>query len=229
MACSRGKANPNPHTKLLLFADSGGYCQNPNCNVGLFFDLKETSFHIAEMAHIISAGEDGPRKKGVSQEEKGNFQNLILLCPSCHTTIDKAEKDYPVELLKEWKQRHSDKIKKLFEIKEVESRIDAHKLVLPYFDENKAIFENYGPQNENNMNPESEAPLLWIDKVHKYILPNNRKILNIIEVNYSLLNEDERVTFNIFKQHILDLENRHLNNVVIDGQQFPSEITQIFT
>ena len=87
MTCKRGKASPDAHTKLRLFADSGGYCQNPNCNVNLFLNIGEADFHIAEMAHIISAGDLGPRSKNLTKEQKGEFLNLILLCPNCHTKI----------------------------------------------------------------------------------------------------------------------------------------------
>lgn len=81
MACNRGKANPNAQTKLRLFADSGGYCQRPDCSNRLFVDTKTTNVHLAEMAHIIAAGSDGPRADGsFTDEQKGSYENLLLLC-----------------------------------------------------------------------------------------------------------------------------------------------------
>ncbi|MCY0967968.1 HNH endonuclease [Chryseobacterium wangxinyae] len=228
MSCSRGKANPNANTKLRLFASSGGYCQNPTCTQPLFYDEDFTSYHIAEMAHIISAGISGPRTENITEEEKGDFDNLILLCPTCHTKIDKAESDYPADKIIEWKNNHQERIRKIFNIVKVESRKQARKLIIHNIDENKAIFELYGPNLEESKNPEFENHGIWTQKILSIILPNNRKIVDTIVVNYSLLNSDEVATFNIFKQHVIDFENRHLNSSCIDGIQYPIKMNDIF-
>src|SRR5438552_18629054 len=96
MACSRGKAAPDDQTKLRLFASSGGYCQHPDCLRELFVDAASQSIHIAEMAHIIAASEDGPRAvANMSAARRGRYENLILLCPACHTISDRAVVRYP--------------------------------------------------------------------------------------------------------------------------------------
>ena len=96
MPCSRGQANPDRNTTLRLFADSGGYCQRPECASRLFVDTGTKNVHIAEMAHIIAASDDGPRADAkASAAEKGSYDNLILLCANCHTSIDKAPEDFP--------------------------------------------------------------------------------------------------------------------------------------
>ena len=223
MSCKRGKANPDAHTKLQLFADSGGYCQNPDCNKNLFIHIKEKKrFHIAEMAHIFGASSDGPRPdESLSSEERGKYENLILLCPNCHSVIDKAEEEYPDQLISEWKSKHTDKIKGLFNIKEYGSRNEVRKIIEPLLNENQTIFNEYGPMTEERYNPESELPFLWKKKIHQFILPNNRKILSIIEMNYELLNDTEVKTFEVFKQHVHDFESKHLNQEDINGKQFP--------
>jgi len=92
MTCLKGRVNPSTTTKLRLFADSGGFCQNPSCLQPLFKDFEDDTIHIAEMAHIISAGDSGPRSDSDKTDDaKAAYTNLILLCPSCHTQIDKAE------------------------------------------------------------------------------------------------------------------------------------------
>ena len=105
MACPNGKATPDSHTKLRLFANSGGYCQNPNCNQNLFFNIGDSNFHIAEMAHVFCGGDAGPRlNRKLTDSERGDYSNLILLCPTCHTMIDKAEKEYPDYKIIIWKE-----------------------------------------------------------------------------------------------------------------------------
>jgi len=229
MSCTRGEASPNSHTKLKLFADSGGYCQNPECNDNLFLTIGKADFHIAEMAHIISAGEKGPRTDlKLSKADKGDFSNLILLCPTCHTKIDKAESEYPEILIKQWKISHSSKINSLFNIKLFNTRQEARQSVVPILNENKTIFDTYGPLTDERYNPESEIPQLWLSKIQQVILPNNRKLLRILDANYPLLSEEEIKTTELFRQHVLDFEAKHINKENINGLQFPSQLQNVF-
>ena len=229
MSCKRGKANPDQNTKLRLFADSGGYCQNPNCNTNLFQSTGKKDFHIAEMAHIISAGDRGPRSDStLTKEQKGNYSNLILLCPNCHTTIDKAENDYPQTLIIKWKNEHTDNIKKIFNIKKYGTRREAREVIYPILLENRFIFETWGPLTDSRYNPESEIADKWKFKLLENILPNNRKILNIIESNFDLLKAEEISSYAAFKQHVNDLEARHITKKNINTSLFPTNFDNIF-
>lgn len=229
MSCTRGKANPDQHTKLKLFADSGGYCQNPDCNTNLFLAVGATEFHIAEMAHIISVGDDGPRSDDtIEKEVKGDFSNLILLCPTCHTKIDKAEVEFPESLIKIWKKNHGQKINSLFNIKHYNTRLEARKSILPILNQNRTIFETYGPLTDERFNPESEIPKIWLSKIHQHILPNNRKLVALFDTNYSLLSMEEIETIELFRLHVLDFESKHINNEEINGLQFPQKLNQVF-
>jgi len=229
MYCNRGKASPNPYVKLQLFADSGGYCQNPECNLALFHSLGESKFHIAEMAHIIGASKDGPRNKiHLKTIDKGKFENLILLCPNCHTMIDKAENEFSDNLLKKWKSNHSLKIQTLFGIKKYDSRDAIRQVLKKIMLENKVIFDTVGPLTEERFNPESENPKKWKKGILSTILPNNRKLLQIIEVNYDLLKPDEEIVFANFKQHVRDFEDKHINDNELSGATFPIKMNNIF-
>lgn len=229
MPCKRGKASPNPYVKLQLFADSGGYCQNPECNLALFHNIGESNFHIAEMAHIIGASNDGPRSStSLKAIDKGKFENLILLCPNCHTKIDKAENEFSDDLLKKWKLNHSSKIQSIFGIKEYKDRLEIKQVVKKIMLENKVLFDRFGPLTDERFNPESEFPKKWREGIHTTILPNNRKLLQIIEVNYTLLNPGEEIMFAEFKQHVRDFEDKHINNNEISGATFPIKMNNIF-
>ena len=230
MSCKRGKASLDSHTKLQLFADSAGFCQNPECNINLFLSIGSSDFHIAEMAHIISSSDDGPRSdKKISKEQKGNFSNLIILCPTCHTKIDKSELEFPDSLVLKWKTTHSQKINSLFNIKQFENRLEARQSILPLLNENKTIFEIYGPLTDERFNPESEMPKIWKSKIHLSILPNNRKLLSIFDANYDLLKAEELKTVEIFRQHVSDFESKHVNHEEINGLQFPKKLHHTFT
>ena len=96
MPCSRGAASPNAHTQRRLFAASAGYCQNPGCSNELFINASGKSIHVAEMAHVFAATDGGPRtNRALSEEERGSFENLVMLCANCHTMVDKAPEAFP--------------------------------------------------------------------------------------------------------------------------------------
>lgn len=68
---------------------------------------------IGEQAHIVAESVDGPR--GLSDlplDQRSTYPNLILLCPTCHTKIDKAPEDYPVDVLLRCKAEHEAWVRK---------------------------------------------------------------------------------------------------------------------
>ncbi len=229
MSCPRGKATPDAHTKLRLFADSGGRCQNPNCLADLFLTLGESNIHIAEMAHVFSASDEGPRADTrLSEAERGAYENLLLLCPTCHTKVDKAEKEFPDSLILKWKQQHKNKIRELFGVVEYRTRQDARSGIEPLLAENRMIFEKYGPETAERYNPESDMPTIWKRKIITKLLPNNRQLLRILDRNRSYLREDELRTLELFRQHVDDFEAKHLEESSSSGMRFPAEFSKIF-
>lgn len=229
MSCLKGRVNPSTTTKLRLFADSGGFCQNPSCLQPLFKDLEDDTIHIAEMAHIISAADDGPRADfGKIDDEKAAYSNLILLCPSCHTEIDKAEKHFPETLLQSWKSEHKERIQKTFGIIKCPDRSSARRIAQRFLRENKVVFDEYGPMGDDRFNPESSLPKLWSMKVLEAIIPNNRKLISLCDVNENLLTEEELIVLEYFRQHVADLEARHVSRLDVCGKMFPAEMSDIF-
>ncbi|MEE1083528.1 MAG: ABC-three component system protein [Paludibacteraceae bacterium] len=106
-----GARDYKPNDLKRLFALSGCECANPSCNNKLI--AKDYNSILGEICHIEAASSDGPRfNPKQTNDERRSFDNLILLCESCHKIIDNKanEKDYPVELLKKWKKNHQEKI-----------------------------------------------------------------------------------------------------------------------
>lgn len=227
--CEKGRIAPLTETKLRLFADSGGFCQNPGCLSELFRDIEDTTVHIAEMAHIISAADVGPRADiSLTPEERGRYSNLILLCPTCHTIIDKAEDKYPETLVAKWKQMHKQKITSAFGVIAFDSREGARSFIRPLLDENRMIFETYGPMTDERFNPESSMPAQWLRKIRVKIIPNNRRLLDACDANTNFLSSDERKTVERFRQHVDDFEAKHLGETDQNGSQFPTEMERVF-
>ncbi|WP_172591445.1 hypothetical protein [Shewanella xiamenensis] len=229
MANARGKASPNAHTQRRLFASSAGYCQNPSCSKKLFDEANGKKFLIAELAHVFAAQDDGPRANvKLSEEERGAFENLIVLCANCHTMVDKAPDAFPDSMMRRWKRDHEQKLLNLFGIQKFKDRQTARNSVYKLLIENRTVFEMYGPHIEQANNPESGAAEQWKRKVLTIIIPNSRKILSIVDTNNHLLSDDEEVTKEIFRQHIDDLEAFHIEEVRQDSSRFPLKMANIF-
>lgn len=100
--------------------------------------------------------------------------------------------------------------------------------ILPLMKQNKVIFKMYGPDNDYRFNPESEEAIVWKEKVRDQILPNNRKILAILDENKHLLTASELMILEKFRQHVNDLERRHLRGDYSGGGiKFPQEMETI--
>ena len=96
-------------------------------------------------------------------------------------------------------------------------------------DENFFIFDEYGPDNEYRFDPESEQALVWQRKVLSRILPNNRKILFILDKNSGMLSTHEKSVLEDFRQHVEEMEARHLGDTSTVARRFPAGMEKIFT
>lgn len=228
MACPRGAASPDAQTQRRLFAASAGYCQNPNCANELFVDAAGKSLHIAEMAHVFAASDGGPRARlGLTEAERGGFENLVMLCSNCHTTVDKAPEAYPDAVILGWKRDHANRLQALFGAIKFNSRSDARTAIEPPLAENRAIFEQYGPHANDAFNPESGAAEQWKRKMLTRLLPNSRRMLVILDANHHLLGSEEKSTLERFRQHIDDLEAFHIEGRKEDASRFPTAIVVV--
>lgn len=97
----------------------------------------------------------------------------------------------------------------------------------PYFLENKEIFDTYGPMTDERFNPESEFPAIWRRKIQEFILPNNKKIVDLLERDLHLLEKWELEVFMRYKQHVNDFSAKHTGASLVSGLAFPSEIYTI--
>jgi len=96
-------------TKLLLAFRSGNKCAFPDCPQTLTEESPSGSSPtlIGEAAHVKGEKPDAPRYDSMqTEEERNSYENLIYLCPTHHTLIDKQEIDFSVEILCNMKISH---------------------------------------------------------------------------------------------------------------------------
>jgi hypothetical protein len=92
----------NNRDKEKLYAKSGNMCAL--CRKQLF---SENGTKLGEICHIEAVGEDGLRyNPKLTEEYINSYDNLILLCPTCHTLIDSKvnEATYTVATLQNIKK-----------------------------------------------------------------------------------------------------------------------------
>lgn len=86
-----------------LFARSGNQCAFPGCTAAL---VNEKNQFIAQVCHIEAAEAGGERfNAGKTDEQRRQYENLILLCYPHHIETDDV-KTFPVERLREIKVAH---------------------------------------------------------------------------------------------------------------------------
>lgn len=98
-------------TQRILFAQSGGICSMPDCNLPIIVSENGKKSNIANLAHIEAYHPDGSRfNPKLSEDERNNEENLIVVCGNCHKKIDDFPEIYTVDKLKKIKKDHISKI-----------------------------------------------------------------------------------------------------------------------
>jgi hypothetical protein len=92
-----------------LFTLSGNVCAFPNCGTTM---IDENLIIIGEICHIEGERMTSARYNlNMTEEQRMGFDNLILLCPTHHTTVDKDPANYTKDSLKKMKTSHENKNK----------------------------------------------------------------------------------------------------------------------
>jgi hypothetical protein len=98
----------------LLWGIAAGRCEFEGCNEPLWKNgLTQEVRVLGQKAHIRAFSAHGPRGTAVVKTEDVNkIDNLMLLCPICHLTIDKGDgpSRYTVERLRAMKVAHEARI-----------------------------------------------------------------------------------------------------------------------
>ena len=192
-----------------LYSESMGRCMNPDCQKELFISEGD----ISEKAHIIA----------YCDSENNSFDNLVILCPTCHTKFDKLHL-YTAEQVREWKKIRKKEVTRIF-CKKFNSFDELSEEIAPLLLENKLYFESYY-LNDNKT--------LW-DKFECKILINNRKIKDLLENNLNLFqshpeNKDYSNLHYVEQLivHINEFEATRYDKEKIRQVLFPNEVNSIF-
>jgi len=191
-----------------LYAESMGKCMNPDCEIDLFLNGGD----IMEKAHIDS----------YHNSKDNSFENLVILCPNCHTNFDK-NKAFTEQKVKEWKRKRKEEMDLIFS-KKYSSFEMLEEVIKPILEENKTIFKNYYLKDNST---------LW-KKFEEKVLINNQKLKLLLIKNKHLLqrnSQDEYSNLAIVDKLILHIDEFYSTRN--DGEKirqvlFPEEVNSIF-
>lgn len=100
---------PSTKTVKILYATSGGICAFPGCNTRLVDSASGAL--LGEMCHIAAASKGGPRYDlSLSDIDRSESDNLIILCPTHHSLIDQDPHNYSVGKLRLMKVEHERRV-----------------------------------------------------------------------------------------------------------------------
>ena len=218
---------PIPEKEVkLLWGRAAGTCSNPDCREKVSATSEDGSSYLTgEMAHMVAKHLGGPRAEGRAGAD--TYENLILLCPTCHTKVDKAPTDYPLELLAYWKSAHERWVDDSLAAPRFDTDEKALAAIAGMLAENYHYFHEYGPKSKRaTENPESSAHSIWMARRLDVIIQNNRRIMNILESNETLFDGELRAEAIRFRDHALAYE-QHAYDRLEDYPIFPTSFADL--
>lgn len=192
----------------LLWGKAAGRCSYPGCQTDLApLLLSSGPTILGEMAHVIGRKPRAARsdaKVGIDD----SYLNLVLLCPTHHTLIDKAEADFSVDMLRKWKHDWEGQVAAAFP--RIENRDALFAAVNDLLVENKQVHSQWGPTSRRaQTSPQScESATYWQLRRIGVIIPNNRTIVSLLKANRKFLKADEWNIVAMFVEHV-DFFERH--------------------
>ncbi len=212
----------------LLWGRAAGLCSRPGCGVDLT-SLPEgkKAYSVGEMAHVIARSAAGPRGNGLGGDD--SYDNLVLLCPTCHRHVDKSEEGtFPADLLFRWKADHEKRVAALGTSERYQTNEDLCRAVSVKLAKNYSIWKQFGPESDAaRADPNSNAYDIWEIRRADSIVPNNRSIINAISANEALLNGRQIKAFAAFFAHAEAYE-RHTHQPIENYPRFPLEFEKAF-
>jgi hypothetical protein len=185
-----------------LWGKAAGRCSAPGCEINCIELLSGNDPTVlGDMAHIIAQSPLGPR--GEKQAGENTYENLILLCPIHHKKIDKAPSGtFSVETIQEWKLNHENAVHAALDAPRFEDRIELFIFIQRLLIENYEAWKSYGPDGiVAKNNPFSSLFSVWSIRKLCLIVPNNRRIINILKRNKILMDSSEYGVACAFIEH----------------------------
>ena len=160
---------------------------------------------IGEMAHVIAKQPGGPRATQSGGDD--TYKNLILLCPTHHTVIDKAPEKFPKHVLVSMKSAHEESVSSALSAPTFKTTSEICEYINNLLIENHEVWRIYGPESKEAFNnPLSNLADVWVLRKLDTIVPNNRRIINAIDRNKALFDTESYRSACAFIEHAKGFE-----------------------
>jgi hypothetical protein len=215
----------------LLWGRAGGICTVCKIKVSEEKKTSNEAFPFGEQAHIVAEEEDGPRGKScLTLQQRNSYPNLILLCPTCHTKVDKAPDEYPVELLHQFKSEHElwfekNRVNAADKSKQAQDYIYAEIIDAAT---NLCMFEEWEKWTSHTLSTSPAWHEEWAEKIEEY----RRRIIRVVwpgrikelEDALTTLSINLSLALKVFTKHCERSEDGWLREIqfyrlATDGQQ----------
>jgi hypothetical protein len=187
---------------------------------------------VGKLAHIIGQSKSGPRGRDpMPLKARNDASNIILLCPYCHDLVDdvNATDQFTPEILRRWKEEHERRVRHGASVPLFPNRAALNAEVRTLLRQNHAIWAHYGPESEAGQDPVSELAKRWREEVLTTILPNNRRVLELVDANKDLLSESELQLFERFRLHAAAFDLNYASGERRAGApRFPEGFDRLF-
>ncbi len=219
----------------LLWSNAAGRCSFSSCgeNLTVAEAAGYAPYTLGEMAHI-KGKKPGSNRYDENQRdtERDGYGNLILLCPTHHTLIDKAENEahFTVELLHEMKVEHETAVANRLDgvkIVEVDQLKDQLSILLA---ENHQAWEQYGPLSDNaKKHPNNDSIYaLWTSFRLSIIVPNNREAMKLLTENRGVFSRAEQRIVSRYISHVESYEKWVQDEIPYQAVvRFPTEFEEL--
>lgn len=206
---------PTSTTLRSLYVLSGNLCANPKCNTVL---INNTGTMVAEVCHIRAKKSGGKRYDSkMTDTERHDAKNLILLCNVCHKLVDTEDKKYTVPVLTKWKNDREAKFSavgdtlRLRYLAQVSDEAEAVDPVHPKsLDAFRAFLEHENCSHSlDEGTPTAVAD--YADRLRHLTLPD-RDLLRAIIERIILLGGNNRVNSYGLQVHPDDLKTLHVED-----------------
>jgi HNH endonuclease len=224
-----------PKSIKILWSASAGLCAFPNCRQRLTFSEagELAPYTLGKMAHICGR-QPGTNRHNSEQtpQQRDDYQNLILLCPTHHSLIDRAENKerFLVEYLQQIKADHEAFVRlRLHPVPATDKQAIAREIA-PLLVANHQVWLNYGPLSDfARKNPNNDAAYaVWLSERLGTIVPNNRRITEILEDGVHAFTLAEQGIISDFQLHARSYERWVADEIAYEGVvRFPKAFTDL--
>lgn len=170
---------------------AGGLCSFPGCKDDCMKHINNNIDSINHIINIISA-----INCSITKKPEILYNDIIILCPKHHEMLvsyDSIKKD--IKAITEWKKEHERYIEEIRKLNPIRNGAELEQNIKKLLNENKEhLAENGAKSKEEYYQKKSKLNYYW-DLVNlQVIIPNNRKIINLLTKYGSYYDASEYVS-----------------------------------